>query len=207
MVVVDKAAVEEKSTVRLERARHHVGGIGVCSSIGRRSYAALGIRLQDEAGQVGDGAVELVGFRFPPRGDTRIQRVEGIQSADGLGTSEIHRKHGLDAPGAESRGDARHLRHEVGGQDARVGVDVVDGAAIDAERRQQAGVLAGAGEVRAHPAVLPENGAAAIAALDGAIQVVPLVDPPYRSEGRLLLIEVAHRLAQGNLSQQRERPV
>jgi hypothetical protein len=204
VVVVDKAAVKEKTAVRLERASHRVGGIRVRSSVGRRAHTALGIRLQNEAGQVGNGAVDLVGFRFPPRGHARVERVEGIQTAHGLGDSEIHRQRHLDAPGTESRGDARHLRDEVRRQDARVGVDVVDGATIDAERGQQAGVLAGAGEVRARVVVLPENGAAAIAALDRAIQIVPLVDPPYRSEGRLLLIEVAHRLAQSDLPQKRE---
>ena len=53
-------------------------------------------------------------------------------------------------------------------------------------------------------AVFPENGAAAIAALDSAIEIVPLVDPPYRSEGRLLLIEVPHRVAKSDLPQKRE---
>ena len=57
------------------------------------------------------------------------------------------------------------------------GVDVVDGAAVDSDRSQQARVLAGAGEVAAHLIVVEEDGAAAVAALDGAVEVVPLIDP------------------------------
>ena len=56
VVVVDEAAVEEQAAVRRQRARHDVGGIGVRAAVSRRSDAALGIGLQDEAAEVGNRA-------------------------------------------------------------------------------------------------------------------------------------------------------
>ena len=54
---------------------------------------------------------------------------------------------------------------------------VVDIAAIDADRGQQAGVFGDRREVLAHVAAVEEDGAASVAALDRAVGVVPLVDP------------------------------
>ena len=90
---------------------------------------------------------------------------------------------------------------------ARVGIDVVDGAGVDAERGQQAAVLADAGQIFAGLQVVPEDGAAAVAALDGAIQVVPLVDPAHGSVGRLLLVELGDGFAEGDFSQEGEGAV
>ncbi len=59
----------------------------------------------------------------------------------------------------------------------QVGVDVVDGASVDPDGGEQAAVVGDAGEVGADVAVVEEDGAAGVAALDGAVEVVPLVDP------------------------------
>ena len=112
-----------------------------------------------------------------------------------LGAAEIDGERDAHAPGAEGLGDARDLRDEIGGEHARVGVDVVDGAGVDAERGQQAAVVADAAQIVARVHVVPEDGASAVAALDGAIEVVPLVDPADRRVGRLLLVELGDRFA------------
>ena len=65
----------------------------------------------------------------------------------------------------------------VGLEGAEVGVDVVDGDAVDADGGEQAAVVGDAGEVGADVAVVEEDAAAGVAALDGAVEVVPLVDP------------------------------
>jgi hypothetical protein len=72
---------------------------------------------------------------------------------------------------------------------AQVGVDVVDGASVDADGGEQATVLADAGEVGADVAVVEEDGTAGVAALDGAVEVVPLVDPADGGGGRLAVNE------------------
>ena len=71
LVVVDEAAIEDQSAVRLQRARDHVGRVGVRSAVDRRTDAALRIGLDDEAAQIGNGAIDLVGFRLPPGDDLR----------------------------------------------------------------------------------------------------------------------------------------
>ena len=100
------------------------------------------------------------------------------------------------------------LRDRLRRKNAQVGVDVVDGAAVDADRRQHAAVIAHAAQILARLAVLPEDRAAAIAALDGpTIQVVPLIHPAHGSCGRLLLVEFGDRFAERHFAQQRERSV
>jgi len=56
-------------------------------------------------------------------------------------------------------------------------IDVVDVAAVDADRSEQAGIVGDGSEVLADIAVFKKNAAAGVAALDGAIRVIPLVDP------------------------------
>ena len=144
VVVVDEAAVEEQAAVGLQGARHHVGGVGVGAAVGGGADAAFGIGLEHEAGEIGDGGVERVDAGLPPGGDVGIERIEGVEAADGFGAAEIDGEGDAHAPGAEGLGDARDLRDEIGGEHAGVGVDVVDGAGVDAERGEQAAVVADA---------------------------------------------------------------
>jgi hypothetical protein len=53
----------------------------------------------------------------------------------------------------------------------------------------------------------PEDGTAAVAALDGAIEIVPLVDPADRGIGGLGFIEGGDGFAEGDLSQESEGAV
>ena len=55
-----------------------------------------------------------------------------------LRAAEVDGDGDADAPGTERVGDARDLREELGSEDARVGVDVVDSAAVDADGGEQA---------------------------------------------------------------------
>ena len=89
-----------------------------------------------------------------------------------------------------------------GREQARVRVHVVDGAAVDAERREHAAVVAHAREIRAGATVLPEDRRPAVSALDRSVEVVPLVDPADRRRRRLLLVQVRDRFAARDLSQQ-----
>ncbi len=68
-------------------------------------------------------------------------------------------------------------RSMSGRERAEVGVDVVDGDSVDPDGGEQAAVVVDAGEVGADVAVVEEDAAACVAAFDGAVEVVPLVDP------------------------------
>ena len=79
----------------------------------------------------------------------------------------------------------------MGGVDKlRGGVDVVDVAAVDADGGEQAGVFVDGGEVVADVAGFEEDAAAGVAALDGAVGVVPLVDPADGGGGLLRFVDV-----------------
>ena len=55
--------------------------------------------------------------------------------------------------------------------------------------------------------VVPEDRAAAVAALDRAVEIVPLVDPAGGDVGRLPLIEFGDRFAERDFAEQREGAV
>ncbi len=194
VMVVDEAAIKDETAVRLECARDNVGGVGVSAAVGGWSHAAFGIGLQNEAAEIGDGAVDFIGSRFPPRGDARVERIERIEAAHALRTAEVDREGDAHAPGTHRVGDAGDVGNQIGPEQLRVGVDVVDGAAVDAERGQQAGVIAGAGKIGAGAHVVPENGTSAVSALDGAVEIVPLIDPADGGVGSFALVEIVDRI-------------
>ena len=207
VVVVHEPAVEQHAVVRRECPRDDVGRVGVRAPIRRRTETPFGIGLEHEPAQIGNGAVDGVGAGAPPGGDTRIERVERIESPEPGGAAEIDRHGEADAVGAERVRDARKLRQKRGHQHPRVGVHVVDRAAVDADRRQQTRVGARAGEVAGHGAVGEEDRSAGVPALDRSIEVVPVVHPPDRS-GRALRPRIeSRRRIDGELPHQRERTV
>ncbi len=169
--------------MRLERARHHVGGVGVRASVSGGSHAAFRIGLQDEAAEIGDGPVNRIRRRLPPRRYASVGRIESVETADGLRAAEIDGDRHAHAPGPKGVGDAGDLRDDLRRQHLGIGIDVIDGAAIDAKRGQQAAVFADAAQVVAGVAVVPEDRAAAVAAFDGAIEVVPLIHPAEPARG------------------------
>jgi hypothetical protein len=91
VMVVDEAAVEEQAAVRRQRARHHVGGVGVGAVVVRRAGAALRIGLHHKTGEIRDGPIQFIDFLFPPGGDAGVERIEGIQAAENLGARKIDR--------------------------------------------------------------------------------------------------------------------
>ncbi len=177
VIVVDEAAVEDDAAVRFEGAGYGVGGLGGGAVILRGADAAFGVGLDDEAGEVGDGFVDLVDFGLPPGDDGGVDGVEGGEMADDLWAGEIDGERDADAPGTKLVGDARELEDHLGLEGAEVGVDVVDGDAVDPDGGEQTAVVGDAGQVGADVTVVEEDAAAGVAALDGAVEVVPLVDP------------------------------
>jgi hypothetical protein len=177
VVVVDETAIEDDATVRLESEGDDIGSFGWGASIFGWTDAAFGVGLDDEAGKVGDRFVNLVHLGLPPGCDGGVVGIEGGEMADDHGAGEIDGERHLYAPGAELIGDAGELDDHVGLEGAEVGVDVVDGGSVETDGGEQATVFGDAGEVGADVAVVVEDAAARIAALYGAVEVVPLVDP------------------------------
>ncbi len=62
-----------------------------------------------------------------------VERVEGIETANGLRASEVHRDDDSNSPGPHGGGDARDFGYEVRCENVRVGVDIVDGARVDSQ--------------------------------------------------------------------------
>ncbi len=79
----------------------------------------------------------------------------------------------MDAPGAKLVSDAGELEDHLGFESAEIGVDVVNRGSVDPYRCEQASVGCDAGEVGADVSVVVEDAAASVAALDGAVEVVP----------------------------------
>ncbi len=184
MVVVDEAAVQNDTAMRLEGTGNGVGSLGRSAAVFRGADAALGISLDDEAGEVGDGLVDLIDLRPPPVGDLGVKRIESGEVADYLGAREINREGHADTPGTEGVGDARELADHLRIERVQIGVDVVDGSAVEADGSKETSVFGDTGEVGADVAVVVENAAAGVTALDAAVEVVPLVDPAYGRGGR-----------------------
>src|SRR6266851_42720 len=177
MMVVNEGAVEQDSVMGSKGASDDVGGVGRGTPILRRPGAALGIGFDHEPAEIGDALVNSVGGFLPPRGNVTIKGVKGLQPPNRHGAAHIHRDGQLDPPRAKRIRDAYELRKKVGAQDSRVSVDVVYGASVDADRRQQPGVVADASQIAANLAAVKQNGTSRIAALNRAVEVVPLVDP------------------------------
>src|SRR5580658_10153262 len=79
MIVVDKAAVEDHSAMRPERTGNRVCSLRWSAAVFRGPNPPFGIRLDGETGKVGDDFVNLIRFLPPPRGDRRVDWIEGVQ--------------------------------------------------------------------------------------------------------------------------------
>jgi len=99
------------------------------------------------------------------------------------------------------------LREEIVFEEARIGVDIVDGAAVDADGGEDARIRRGAGEIGADAAVFKKDGTARVAAFDAAIEIVPLVHPADRGVGLLRFVEVCERFGSRDLAEQRKNAV
>src|SRR5262249_432440 len=99
------------------------------------------------------------------------------------------------------------LWNEIVGQNARIGIHVVNCAAIDSDRSQQTGILAHAGKIGATVALIEKNGSTSVSTFDLAVEVVPLVDPAERRVGLLQVVETGNVLAAGNSIEESEDTV
>jgi hypothetical protein len=87
-------------------------------------------------------------------------------------------------------GDARDLRQKRVADYRGVRIDVVDGAGVDADGGKQPRILARQPKIGSNVTAVEEDRPPAVAALDGAVQVVPLVHPTERHRRSLGPIDV-----------------
>ncbi len=80
-----------------------------------------------------------------------------------------------------------------------IGVDVVNGATVDSDRGEETSVGGSTGQISADISVFEKDRAARVAALDPAIQVIPLIDPADWSVRLPYFIEVSERFGECNL--------
>ena len=207
LVVVDEPAIEEHAAVRLERPRDDVGRIGMGPLVGGGADPPFRIRLEHDAAEIRHGAIDLVDLRLPPLDHTRIERIVGRELADLLRAGEIDRDGDLHAPRPQHVGDPGDLRQELRRQEDRVGVDVGDRDAVDAERGEQPAVVVDEAEILADLAALPEDRPPAVAALDRAVDVVPVIQPADRRLRRAAVVDLRRHLAERQPAQIGKRAV
>ena len=82
---IDKGAPHHDAAMRRQRVGEHVGAVGVAAAVVLRPRLAFGIGLDQEAAEIGDGAVDLVHLRPPPGPHGGIERIGGLQPAELIG--------------------------------------------------------------------------------------------------------------------------
>ncbi len=182
--VVHERAPHDDAVVGLHCRGQHVRAVGVGAAVRDRSRLPFGVGLDEEAAEVGDRRVDLVRLVLPPLLDARVERVGGGESAEEDRAGEVHRHVHRDAPLAQDAGEGCELGQHLGGDELRVGVDVVDHGAVDADRGERAGVRLVAGPELGE-LVPEEDGVAGVPALDAAVEVVPVVGEPQLVDGAL----------------------
>ena len=158
----------------------HIGTISVATPIVLRAGLPFAVRLDEEAAEIGNGGVKLVGLRLPPCPDLRVERIGTFEPAVILRRAEPNghvETNAVRSPRIGQPlvfGDVPRFEHEG------AGIDVVDHHAIDTERGIGTSIID-------HSLVEPlgqmppvENRAPGIAALDMPIRIVPVIEHAQR---------------------------
>ena len=90
-----------------------------------------------------------------------------------------------------------------GGERLQIGADVVEVASVDPDGGQKARVRFGSPEVLPDVSLAEEDGRPGVAAFDGAVRIVPLVDPAD-GRGGCLPVARGNRLCRGDFFEQVE---
>src|SRR5579871_2945955 len=207
MMVVDEGAVKDDAVVRLQGASNDVGGVDRCPAIDGRAQLTLRVGFDREAAKIRDSRIKSFDLLAPPIGDARVEWIKGIEITARFRCAQIDRDRELNAPRAKGIRNANELRKVIVVEKTRIGIDVVDGAAVDADGCQKARVRGNARKVRPDVTVLEKYGAAGVAAFDGAVEIIPLIDPSDGSVWLLCLVQVRDRFATGDFAEKRKRAV
>jgi hypothetical protein len=96
--------------VRSDRIGEDVRAVGVRAAVVLRPRLPLAVGLDEEAAEVGDRAVDLVGLALPPRGDARVGGIRGGKPAQELRRREVRGQVDAEVVGPEGVGERFRLR-------------------------------------------------------------------------------------------------
>src|SRR5271165_2820914 len=91
VMVVNKRAIEDDSSMRLQHLRNYIRRFRSITPIHRRPQLSLGVRLHDHAAEIRNLPVDLVELLFPPSSNLWIERIEGVESTDLLWHTDVDR--------------------------------------------------------------------------------------------------------------------
>ena len=207
VVAIDERAPDDDAAVRTHGVGEHVGAVGVRTLVVLRTRLSFRVRFDEETAEVGNRGVDLVGLGLPPRAYRGIERIGRLQSADLDRRAEARREVHVNAVRTKDAGERRDLLQVLGRQRLGVCVDVRERHAVDADRRFGARIVAIARRDRIGKRGPFPQRRSAVAVLDAAIEVVPVVDQTELNARRGGHVESRewHRLLESR--QQRERSV
>ena len=81
MIGIHEGPPHDDAAVRRKRVGKHVGAVGVRASVVLRARLAFGIRLDDEAAEIGNVSIDLVDLVAPPQAHRRILGVGALEAA------------------------------------------------------------------------------------------------------------------------------
>ena len=93
---VDEGTPDHDAVMRREGFGEHVRAVGMGAPIVLRSRLALGIRLDQEAAEIGDQPIHFVGL-CSHQARTRVERIGGLQAAELDRRGEARRQIHADA--------------------------------------------------------------------------------------------------------------
>jgi hypothetical protein len=205
--VVHERAVHHDAAVRRDGIGQHVGAIGVRAPVVLRAGLAFTVGLHDESAEVWNDRVDLVGLLLPPARDCRIVGIGVVEATDEPGRGEIGREVHPQTVGPERTGQCGRFLQVLARQRSRIGVDAVDDRAVDADRRVGARVVFDPRIDDTRQIVPLPQGLAGIAALDGAVEIVPVIEQAALEPRALHDVERGERLARLDEPQQVERAI
>ena len=167
-------------TPAANRFREHIGTLGVTTPIVLRAGLPLAVRLDEEAAEIGNGGVKLVGLRPPPCPDFRVERVGTFEPANILRRAEPDGNVETNAVRSPRIGQPLVFGYVSWLDHEGAGIDVVDHNAVNTERGIGTSIID-------HSLVEPlgqmppvENRAPGITALDMPIRIVPVIEHAQR---------------------------
>ncbi len=162
--------------MRCQRICQHVGPIGVAAPVVPGSRLPLGVGFDQESAEVWHPSVDLRRLVRPPLLDLARRRIGGAQSADLDRRAETSCEVDGDPVGPEHVCQGRHLVQVLPRQNLSIRIHVGEHGPIDADGRIRSSVVRIARRERSRQRVPIPEGAAGVASLDAAIEVVPMVE-------------------------------
>ena len=139
---IDEATPDDGAAVRLQCVSQHIRTFGVGAVVVARTGLSLAVGLHQEATEVGDERVDVLGLALPPLAHASVLRVCRACLAERHGCGEIDGEVDADAVGAQQVGNLPHLVQILWGQHLWRCVHVVQHRAVDADGGIGARILA-----------------------------------------------------------------